>query len=159
MTHANKIDGGTAALGNGALTATGAETVYDSAAFNYAIIGKMYTKAAQVDGVTPLIDGNGATLTPLTANQGCVLVWTVDTGGIVTLFQSEIEALDVGGNFEELPQFPAYDDDSYCAFAYQVLKAGATAGTIVIGTSNWNAAGFTNAIQNVFTLPQRPQAA
>jgi hypothetical protein len=46
-------------------------------------------------------------------------------------------------------------------FAYQVLKAGATASAtaIVFGTANWNATGFTNAIVNVAYLPLRPQVA
>jgi hypothetical protein len=36
-------------------------------------------------------------------------------------------------------------------------EAGSTAGTITFGSSNWNATGFTNAIVNIATLPDRPQ--
>jgi hypothetical protein len=70
------------------------------------------------------------------------------------------EALDMNGNFVRAPQFPVVPD-LVTPFAYQVLKAGATASatTVIFGTANWSATGFTNVIVNVFTLPKRPQVA
>ena len=148
----------TRATTSGLLTATGAETVYDTTvAIAFAIGGKAYSKAAITSGVTPLVDGNGTTLTTLTANQGCVLVWCLNAAGTVSVFQGSIEDLDSAGNFINASDFPTIDLLTYCPFAYQVLKAGSTAGTITIGSSNWNATGFTNVIVNVHALPARPQ--
>lgn len=145
---------------SGLLTATGAETVYDTTVtINYVIDGKIATKTAVTDGATPTTDHNtGAAFTTLTANQGCVLVWGLIAGGTVKVMQGGVQALDVSGNFMVAPQFPAVPA-GVAPFAYQVLKAGSTAGTITIGTSNWNATGFTNAIVNVAVLPSRPQVA
>jgi hypothetical protein len=74
--------------------------------------------------------------------------------------QGPIEALDMQGNFVRAPQFPHVPKE-VAVFAYQVLKAGATASATAIrfGTANWNAAGFTNAIVNCAYLPSRPQVA
>lgn len=142
---------------SGLLTATGAETVYDTTVtINYVINGKIATKTAVTDGVTPTTDFNtSAAFVALTANKGCVIVWGLSSGGTVRCMQGPIETLD-GGNFLRAPQFPVVPD-TVAAFAYQVLKAGSTAGTITFGSSNWNATGFTNAIVNVAVLPARPQ--
>lgn len=143
---------------SGLLTATGAETVYDTtAAINYTIAGKAYVKATVADGATPTTNALGAALSTLTANRGCVMVWVLNAAGTVGVFQSAIKVLDAAGAFQVAADFPSIDFDTYCPFAYQVLKAGATAGTITFGSSNWNATGFTNVIQNVHRLPSRPQ--
>ena len=150
--------GMTRATTSGLLTATGAETVYDTTvAIAFSVAGKAYSLAAVTDGATPTADGDSTTLTTLTANQGCSLVWCINAAGTVAVFQGNIEALDASGNFIHTPDFPTIDRETWCPFAYQVLKAGATAGTITIGTSNWNATGFTNVIVNVHSLPTRPQ--
>jgi len=157
MTQATNVRGATMATSSAGLTAAGAETVYDTGAtLQYAIGGKAYTKSAVTDGVTPTLDGNGDALDTLIANQGCVLVWAINSAGTVAIFQSDVVAMEDGA-FLETPDFPTFDEDTWCAFAYQVLKAGSTAGTITIGSSNWNATGFTNSIVNVHTLPARPQ--
>lgn len=154
--QANRVYGGTMATTSGLLTATGAETVYDTTvAISYSINGKAYSKAAVADGATPTTDGNGDTLTALTANQGCLLLWCLNAAGTVVVFQSEVQALDAAGNFIVEPAFPTVDLSTYCPFAYQTLKAASTAGTITIGSSNWNATGFTNTIQNILTIPTR----
>lgn len=144
---------------NSLLTATGAETVHDTTVLlNFCIDGKAYTKSGtNADQATPTTDYNtGETFTALTANQGAVMVWAYNSSGVVKCMMGEIETLDADGNFTNAPQFP-YVPNDVCPFAYQVLKAGSTAGTIAFGTSNWNATGFTNAIVNVLTLPSRPQ--
>lgn len=143
---------------SGLLTATGAETVYDTTVtINYVIDGKIATKTAVTDGVTPTTDYNtGAAFLPLTASQGCVMVWGLSSGGTVRVMQGGVVSLDASGNFIAAPQFPPIPA-GVTPFAYQVLKAGASAGTITFGSSNWNATGFTNTIVNVALLPSRPQ--
>jgi hypothetical protein len=150
--------GSNAMFTSGALTATGGVTTYDTTVtLTGRINGKIVTKTAITSGVTPLVDAvTGVAFRTLTANQGTVLVWSIDAAGTVKVQEGSREALDAAGNFINRPQFPAIPD-AYVPFAYQVLKAGSTAGTITIGSSNWNATGFTNAIVNISCLPDRPQ--
>lgn len=151
----------TAAFVSGLLTAIGAETVYDTTVtIQFCINGKMGTaRTAVTDGATPTTDGDGNALDTLTASKGCVIVWCVKIDGTVKIFQGPVRDLDSSGAFKVAPDFPTIDLDTYCPFAYQVLKASSSAGTITFGSSNWNATGFTNVIQNVSTLPPRPQIA
>lgn len=152
----DKID--TKCTTSGLLTATGAETVYDTTvAISYSIDGIAYSKAAVTDGATPTTDGDGNALSTLTASQGCAMVWCVNASGTVGVFQGTVGTLDSAGNFDVAPQFPNIDLTTWCPFAYQILSAASTAGTITFGSSNWNATGFTNSIKNVHTLPGRPQ--
>jgi hypothetical protein len=143
---------------SGLLTATGAETVHDTTVtIVYCIDGKAATKTAITDGATPTTDFNtGAAFVPLTASKGCVVVWGLSSGGTVRCMQGPIESLDASNGFIKAPQFPAVPA-TVTPFAYQVLKAASNAGTITFGSTNWNATGFTNAIQNVLVLPHRPQ--
>ena len=142
-----------------ALTAAGAETVHDSTvAMPFCINGEHYAKSGtNADQATPTTDGaTGLTFPTLTANKGAVMVWCYNSSLAVKCVMGEITDLDAAGNFVNAPEFPLIPD-TLCPFAYQVLKAGATAGTIAFGTSNWNATGFTNSIVNVAVLPNRPQ--
>lgn len=153
---------------SGLLTATGAETVHDTTVtINYVIDGKIATKTAVTDGATPTTDYNtGAAFPALvggasvanTPGYGCIVVWGLISGGTVKCVMGPHSRLDMAGSFVNAPQFPSVPADMV-PFAYQVLKAGATASAtaIVFGTANWNASGFTNAIQNVAFLPSRPQ--
>jgi hypothetical protein len=104
-----------------------------------------------------LVGGASVANTP---GKGCVVVWGLISGGTVKCVMSKHQALDMQGNFVVAPQFPPIPA-GFVPFAYQVLKAGATASAtaIIFGTANWNATGFTNAIVNVNTLPLRPQVA
>lgn len=141
-----------------ALTATGAETVHDTTvALNFCVNGKALSKSGtNADQVTPTTDHNtGAAFNVLTANKACVMVWAYTAGGVVKCMQGPVVDYD-GTNYSPMPQFASIPDN-VTPFAYQVLKAGSTAGTITFGTSNWNATGFTNAIVNVMTLPEHPQ--
>jgi hypothetical protein len=153
-----KLQGATFASNTGLLTATGAETVYDTTVIiDYCINGKAYRKAAVTDGATPTTDINtGAAFPVLTANKGAVAVFMMNAAGTVAVAMSGVHDLDEDGNFKVTPQFPPVPANQ-CPFAYQILKAGSTAGTITFGSSNWNATGFTNTIQNVLVLPDRPQ--
>jgi hypothetical protein len=151
--HAQRLLGPSATTTNGLLTATGAETVYDTTvAITYCIQGEAQTaKAAVTDSAT------GSAAATLTANKGRVVVWALSAGGTVVCYHGKNTDLDTSGNFVTAPQFPDVPD-TVAPFAFQVLKAGSTAGTITFGTSNWNATGFTNSITNVILgLPNRPQ--
>lgn len=149
----------TFATTSGALTATGAETVHDTTVtISFCVNGKASTKTAITDGATPTTDYNtGAAFPSLTANKGAAVVWALTAGGTIKCMQGEIVDMS-GGNFVTAPPFPNVPVD-VCPFAYQLLKASSTAGTITFGSSNWNATGFTNSIVNVHRLPSRPQIA
>lgn len=156
MIQANKLFGLNACFTNGLLTATGAETVYDTTVtLTYAINGRMETKTAITDGVTPTTDAvTGETFVALTANKGCLFVWCLDDANAVKVVQGPVANM-AGGEFVVQPQLPDVPD-TLCPFAVMIAEAGSTAGTVAFGTSNWNATGFTNAIVNVSTLPTRP---
>ena len=153
---------------SGLLTATGGNTTHDTTVtINYVINGKIATKTAITAGATVTTDYNtGAAFPALVGGasvsgaygQGAIVVWGLIAGGTVKCVQGPASALDIGGSFVLAPQFPAVPD-TMAPFAYQVLKAGATASAtaIVFGTANWNATGFTNAIVNVAVLPDNPQ--
>lgn len=158
------LRGGPLCVSSGLLTATGAETVYDTTAtIEYVIDGSILRKTAITDGVTPTSDAvSGAlfSLTPILPSTGCVVVWGLNAAGTVRCAKSRHFALDVNNSFVVAPEFPPIPSD-FAPFAYQVLKASsaASASGVVFGTANWNATGFTNTIKNVAWLPSRPQVA
>lgn len=157
MKSQREIYGLAMAFTSALLTATGAVTTYDTTVtLTGCINGKVITKTAITTGVTPLLDGNsGIAPATLTANTGRIAVWAINAAGTVSVYHGPNTVM-AGGVFLIPPEFPDIPDTAM-PFAYQVLKAGATAGTITFGTSNWNATGFTNAIVNISTLPDRPQ--
>lgn len=162
--------GGNFVTTSGLLTATGAVTTYDTTVtIVYALDGKLATKTAITTGATPTTDYNTGLAFPAlvggasvanTPGNGAVAVWGLISGGTVKVVLGKPQRLDMQGNFVVAPQFPPIPE-GFVPFAYQVLKAGATASAtaIVFGTANWNATGFTNAIVNVTDLPLRPQVA
>ena len=163
MSANNRVfPGMTGVYSRGALTATGAETVFDTTvSIHYSIGGKMYIKTAITDGVTPTTDHNTGvafkTLTgTTTSGKACVFVWGLNAGGDVKVCQGPVVDTDASGNIEDPGLFfPAVKDD-IAPFAYMVAKHAGTASTITFGSSNWNATGFTNTIVNVAQLPDRP---
>lgn len=166
MSEARKLTGITAAFSSGALTGTGAETVFDTTVtITYAIGGKLYTKTAVTDGTTPTTDFNtSATFASqaLAAETGSVFVWGLDKDGNVKLMQGSVTAVRGGitttaGSFDVYPQFPTIPD-TVCPFAYTVVKLAPSASAWTIGTSNWNASGVSVAHVNISQLPDRPQA-
>lgn len=159
MTQANTLTGSTGATTSGLLTATGAETVYDTTvAISFEINGKAYSKATVADGVTPLTDGNAAALATMAADEGSVVTWALNAAGTVGIFQSSVEALSASdGSFKVTPAYAAVDLTTWCPFAYQILKNGSTGRPFTIGTSNWDATGMTVTIVNVHHMPDRPQ--
>lgn len=153
---AQPISSGNRCTTSGLLTATGAETVHDTTVtIAYSINGKAYTKTAITDGATPTTDAVSGDAITLTASKARVVVWCLDAAGAVKVVAGPIVDWD-GVAFVKAPLFPATIPDTYCPFAYQLLKASSAAGTITFGSSNWNATGFTNSIQNVHMLPARP---
>ena len=135
----------------------------------YAIRGKEYSKAAVTNGTTPTTDVNtGVAFVPLAANQGTVFLWMINAAGTVAVAQGLVSPgypygwpLDSAGNFQAgqyggAPNFPPIAD-GYVPFAYQIIKNGSTGSSWTFGSSNWNATGITSAIQDITTLPDRPQ--
>jgi hypothetical protein len=147
---------------SGLLTGTGAETVFDTtAAIAYEIDGKLYTKAAVTDGVTPVVDGNtGAAFTAVLPDKVCVFVWGYDAAGDVALFQGDIA--DVDGDTDAADWNPGWPSlpNTHAPFAYTIFQTDGTsaAGGLLIGTANWNATGLTATHTNISTIPGRPQA-
>lgn len=150
----------TAANTSGALTAAGAETVYDTTvAIVYSIDGKLYSKATVADGATPTTDQNtGAAFVALAPDKGCVFVWCLNAAGTVSVAQGPVTSID--GTTDEFsapdaPQFP-FIADAYCPFAYQIVQTTGASSAFTFGTSNWNATGIQDIVVNVATLPVRP---
>ena len=146
---------------SGLLTATGAETVYDTTvAITYCVNGKAYVKATVADGATPTTDAvTGDAFTAVLPDKGCIFVWTLSTAGAVGLVQGEIQSMDGDTDaFKVSPQFPGIPD-TLTPFAYTVYSTAGTASSSGLrpGTDNWNATGLTVAHQNLLTLPNRPQ--
>lgn len=168
MLNALTLRGGVFCTTSGLLTATGAATVHNTTvAINYVIDGKIRTKAAITNGATPTTDVNTGVAFPAlvgggsvanTPGNGTVVVWGLNAAGAVQCAMGKHQKLDMNENFVTAPDFPAIPDD-FCPFAYQILKAGATASAagLVFGSANWNATGYTNVIVNVAYLPSRPQ--
>jgi hypothetical protein len=149
---------------SGLLTATGAETVYDTTVtIAFSVEGKAYTKAAVTDGATPTTDYNtGAAFAVLTGagssagGQGCAFVWALTAAGAVKVMQGPVVSVDASGNFAIAPQFPSIPSD-VTPFAYSISKHYGVSTTFTFGTDNWNKSGHSHAIQNVHVLPRRPQ--
>lgn len=147
-------------LGNAGLTGiSGGATTYStgSAGFDFAIDGKVYSKTQVSGGTTPVVDGTTGNAINLTANYGTVVVWGINSGGTVSVYQGDEESLDSAGNFIVAPEFPQLPS-TVAPFAYSIHKGGSTlSGTFTFGSSNWNTAGMTHTVVNVVELPSRPQ--
>lgn len=153
--------GGNACYDSGLLTATGAETVYDTTVvIPFSIDGKLYRKAAVTDGATPTTDAvTGAAFEAVTPDKGCVFVWTLNASGTVGLVQGELQDMDGDTDaFKIEPQFPSIPD-TLVPFAYMVYSTAGTAAAAGLkpGSDNWNSTGLTVTIVNVSRLPSRPQ--
>jgi len=156
----------TACFSSGLLTATGAVTTYDTTVrIDFSIDGKMEQRAAVTTGTTPTTDYlTGAAFPALvggasvanTPGYGCVVLWGLITGATVKCIMGPHQRLDMQGKFITSPQYPSIPA-GFVPFAVMELKAGATgsATALIFGTANWNAAGFTNTITNISTLPSR----
>ncbi len=147
--------GGNLAIGSAALTGlSGAATTYSTSAFSSVIRGVQRAKALVSGGATPTTDAvTGAAMT-LVANQAAVFVWGVNAAGTVQVIKGATVAwtdTTAGSTEVKLPALP----DTFCPFAYVVIKAGSTtSGTWTFGSSNWNATGIViDTVVNLFSLP------
>ena len=77
-----KLRGSNFCTSSGLLTATGAETVYDTTVtITYCINGKAATKTAVTDGATPTTDFATGSAITLTASKSRCVVWGLIDGG------------------------------------------------------------------------------
>lgn len=149
----------TLCLSKVALAAGTTSTISTTGTTTYAIGGKAYSKAAITNGATPTADfATGNAFTPISANQGTVVVVGLDAAGNVRAVQGGVQALDVSGNFILAPNWPAFPDN-FCPIGYIVLKGGSTlVSTWTFGTNNLSAVtGMTYTFQDVIGFPARPQ--
>jgi len=153
----------TLAVSKAGLTA-GTTTTYTTAnTVNFAVQGKAFTRAAATNVATPTLDvTTGVAFLPVSANQGCVFVFSWDTTStpVLRVSQGPINALDTGGLFVNAPNFPMVPD-TVCPFGYLVFRGGSTlVGTWTFGTNNLSSVtGATYTFVDVLTLPGRPQVA
>lgn len=146
---------------SGALTGTGAETVYDTTVtIVYTVDGKIKSKTAVTDGATPTTDGNtGAAFEAVLPDKVSVFVWGLNGSGTVSLYQGSIESVDGDTDVAKVyPQFPQIPDGitPFAYTIYQTTGASAAAG-LRPGSDNWNSTGLTATHVNISTLPLRPQ--
>ena len=144
---------------SGLLTATGAETVYDTTVtITFSINGVLYTKTAVTDGATPTTDINtAAAFTALQPDKACTFLWMLNASGTVAVAQGPI--VDVDGDVDlvelQMPLFPTVKA-GYVPFAYQKIQTSGASSAWTFGVGNWNATGVTDIIKNISTLPSRP---
>jgi len=134
-------------------------TISTTATVPYSVRGKAYSKAAITNGATPTIDyATGNPFLPVPVNNGCVTMIGFDPGGNMRAVQGSVVPLDSNGNFINASQFGSLPND-FCPIGYQVVKVGATAtGAWTFGSSNNSGVtGVTYAMQDVNSLPDRPQ--
>ena len=159
--QASDVKGLNMAFTSGALTGTGAETVYDTTVtITYSVDGKIKAKTAVTDGATPTTDGNtGAAFNVVLPDKVSVFVWGLNAGGTVSLYQGSIESVDGDTDVAKIyPQFPSIPE-TVTPFAYTIYQTtgASSAAGLSPGTSNWNATGLTATHVNISTLPSRPQ--
>lgn len=140
-------------------------TITTTAVTVAAINGKFVTPlAVQTNVATPVLDGaTGLPFIPLTGNQCCSLVVGLTSAGVLLLLQGKPIANGSGvgavpGQLILDPQFPGLPQDCV-ALAYTVVRTAPSAAPWTPGAGFWTAAGVVaSAFQNVFQLPNRPQA-
>ena len=124
---------------------SGAVTTFSTAALTlqYSIKGKSYAKAQVSGGTTPVVDFvTGVAFKAQAISTACTYVWGFDAAGTIRLIQGVIVPwTDTSANSTAvpLPQFP----DTFCPFAYSVIKNGTTGSAFTIGTSQWSQTGIT----------------
>ena len=132
----------------------------------FAINGKFGTTlGAQTNTASPTLDAvTGVAFPAITANNCACLVWGTTLAGAIALCQGPSVATATGvtttvGAFIAAPQFPALPDD-FCPMAYQIVRVSPTGSSFTTGVTNWTASGITcTVMQNISTLPDRPQIA
>ena len=145
----------------------GTTSSYTTTAITSASInGKFATAlAVQTNAASPTLDvTTGVAFLPLTPNKATVLVWGINAAGAIRVAQGSIEDTATGvttvvGAFVNAPDYPDLPDD-FVPMGYQLVRTAPAAATFTPGSSSWAASGVTcSVIQNVATLPTRPQTA
>jgi len=138
----------------GTQVATGAKTLAFVTTQNVAATSTVGYQTANA----PILYGGASTNVNAPGDnkgQAMLLVHCADAAGVVKSFAGPVVQLDDGGNLRRAAQFPKIPNQ-LVPFCYQLLKASATAGDIIVGTSNWNSTGFTNTLKDIAFLPQKP---
>jgi len=161
----SNIAGITLNLADAGLSAGTTNTYSTANATVCAIRGKFATSlAAQTNAATPTTDATtGAAFKAVSANQGTVLVFGVNSAGAIQLAQGSIVDTEAGsgataGNFVTAPQFPALPAD-FCPIGYVLVRVAPSGGSFTAGTTSWAATGISSTFVNVAALPDRPQVA
>lgn len=144
----------------------GATNTYTTSADTRCIInGKFATTLSSGNNASPTTDATtGLAFVPVPYNYATVLVWGTNAAGAVKCAQGTIVPTEAGvtttvGAFKTAPQFPALPDD-FCPCAYQLVRVAPTGSSFTAGTTQWAASGITcSTMQNIATLPDRPQIA
>lgn len=139
----------------------GAATTFTTGvAILYALAGKAFNKAAVAGGATPITDAATGKAIIVLPGTGTVVLWCLDAAGAVKLVQGSAEPLEKDGTLFQFapPQFPLVDD-TLVPFAYSVHKVVTTGAAFTVGVSQWSAAGSSHTVQDIITLPGRPQIA
>src|SRR5881275_16089 len=120
-------------LANAGLTGlSGAATTFTTGkAFDYALGGKAFSKAAVAGGTTPTVDAITGKAISLAPGKGTVVLWCVDATGTVKLVQGSVENVDDYNNFYQAPPNFNVPGDDLCPFAYSVHKNISNAGANV----------------------------
>lgn len=154
--------------------AAGTTTTYTASALTGVVRSKIFLRAAAANTATPTSDVVTALpfkpqTFPANANSGgtgSVYVFCyVGAPGPTTaasnirVAQGTIEALDINGNFINLPQFPVLPDNVF-PFGTLFVRLGPTAvANWTFGTSNLSGVtGVTYNFQDVAMIPDRPQS-
>lgn len=165
MANLNFDYGNTVNLASAAMIAGTTSTYTTTVTTNCVINGKFATTlGAQTATATPTTDATtGLAFNALAPNQCCVIVLGQNLAGTIKMCQGPILATNVGvtttvGALRLDPQFPAFPDD-FCPLAYTVVRTAPSAASWTPGTSSWTASGVSaSTFQNVYQLPNRPQA-
>ncbi len=165
MDNLNFGYGNSCNLANAGAVAGTTSTFTTTAATNAVINGKFVTPlGVQTNAALPTVDGaTGKPFLPLSPGFCCSLVFGVTSAGVLTLCQGQVLGLSAGagavpGPLLLDPQFPGLPQD-FVALAYTVVRTAPTAAPWTPSTGSWTATGVVaTAFQNVFQLPNRPQA-
>ena len=161
--QAQQIVNGNFCLVKAGLTGlSGAATTFTTGvALLFALAGKAFSRMAIAGGATPTVDAADGKPITVAPGFGTVVLWCVDAAGVVRLVHGSTEPLDKdSGTFQFAPpQFPLVTDD-LVPFAYSVHRVLAAAATsFTVGVTAWNTANTVHTVQDIITLPGRPQAA
>lgn len=158
--HGNSVN-----LVNVGAVAGTTSTFTSTAATNAALNGKFTVSlAAQTNAATPVVDaGTGLPFILVQPGFCCAIVFGVSSTGVLQMAQGLVLANGVGagavpGPLILDPQFPGLPQN-FVALAYTIVRTAPSATAWQAGSGSWTAAGVTaSTFQNVYQLPNRPQA-